>query len=286
MNVAYVQPVSVDGCATGLTDANGTPLFKPWTIAVSSASLVEQLKDFRCDNIHERGKTAGSETAKTAYYPRALCEAICRGLDAHEHHRQGGDIPAAADAAAEAGNQTPLALGSSTVTGFEPGGLEVRNQPSVDFLDMPKTTHKEATVPRAPLFGPRLTRAPLDSWTRMTQQVRPRIPRQWRLDRYVHLIPVAVPPSSTTFAGMVRRRWSRLWRHPLPGLTRMSHRWTWRQATASGSANCHAAHYSHYVVIRRIANGSPESKSAGCRAALQKERQNGSEEHLQRGSRC
>ena len=68
-----LQPVAADGCATGLLDANGSPLFKLWTIAVSSASLVEQLQVFRCDKSYEHGKTASSETAKTAYYPRALC---------------------------------------------------------------------------------------------------------------------------------------------------------------------------------------------------------------------
>ena len=53
--------VPVDGCATGLTDKNGTPLFKPWLVVVSSASLVEELKKFRCDKTHEHGKIAGDE---------------------------------------------------------------------------------------------------------------------------------------------------------------------------------------------------------------------------------
>ena len=38
-----LHPVPIDGCATGLTDKHGTPLYKPWLIAVSSASLVEEL---------------------------------------------------------------------------------------------------------------------------------------------------------------------------------------------------------------------------------------------------
>ena len=79
-----LHAVPVDGCATGLTDKNGVPLFKPWLIAVSSTALVEELKDSRCNKGHEHGKIAGDETANTAYYPRALCEAIHRGLDAHE----------------------------------------------------------------------------------------------------------------------------------------------------------------------------------------------------------
>ena len=138
----HLHPVPIDGCATGLTDKNSIPLYKPWLIAVSSAPLIEELKDFRCDKSHEHGKTAGDETARTAYYPRALCEALHRGLDAHDLHRQGGDMPAAI---AEAGNQTPL----TSVTGFGPGG----NQPSAGG-DMSKTKHKEASVPGAPSFGP------------------------------------------------------------------------------------------------------------------------------------
>ena len=63
-----LHPVPIDGCATGLTDKHGTPLYKPWLIAVSSASLVEELTDFRCDKTHDHGKIAGDETAKTAYY--------------------------------------------------------------------------------------------------------------------------------------------------------------------------------------------------------------------------
>ena len=93
-----IHAVPVDGCATGLTDKNSTPLFKPWLIAVSSTALVEELKNFCCGKNHEHGKIAGVETAKTAYYPRALCEAIHSGLDAHELHRQAGDISAATEA--------------------------------------------------------------------------------------------------------------------------------------------------------------------------------------------
>ena len=114
--------VPVDGCATGPTDKNGIPLFKPWLIAVSSTSLIEELKNPRCeknprcDKNHEHGKIAGAETAKTAYYLRAPCEAIHRGLDAHELHQPAGDIPAAT---AEAGIRNPLALSSAAVTVYD-----------------------------------------------------------------------------------------------------------------------------------------------------------------------
>ena len=173
-----LHPVLVDGCATGFTDKHGTPLYKPWLIAVSSASLVEELKNFRCDKSHEHGKIAGDLlTAKTSYYPRALCEAIHRGLDAHEFHRQAGDIPAAT---AEAGIWNPLALSSAAATVCEseasnrnpltPSSAAVTvydlaggNQTSVDVKDKPKTKHKEASVPDTPLFELRLTRFSLDA---------------------------------------------------------------------------------------------------------------------------
>ena len=112
-----LHPVPVDGCATGLTDKHGIPLYKPWLIAASSASQVEELKNFRCDKTHEHGKIAGDEAAKTAYYPRGLREAIHRGLDAHKLHRQAGDTPAAT---AEAGIRNPLTLSSAAVTVCEP----------------------------------------------------------------------------------------------------------------------------------------------------------------------
>ena len=86
-------------------------------IAVSSASLVEELKNFCCDKTHEHGKVAGDETAKTAYYSRALCEAIDRGLGAHELHRQAGDIPAAT---AEAGICNPSIFSSAAVKVCKP----------------------------------------------------------------------------------------------------------------------------------------------------------------------
>ena len=79
-----LHAVPFDGCATGLTDKNSVQLFKLWLIAVSSAALVEELKYFRCTKSHEYSKIAGDETAKTAYYPLALSEAIHRGLHAHE----------------------------------------------------------------------------------------------------------------------------------------------------------------------------------------------------------
>ena len=86
-----LQAVSVDGCATGITDKNSALLSKPWLIAVSSTALVEELNDFRCTKDHDHSKIAGDELENTAYYPRALCEAIYHGLGAHVRTKWGCD---------------------------------------------------------------------------------------------------------------------------------------------------------------------------------------------------
>ena len=76
--------IDVDGCAVGLTNADGQPILKPWRIAVTSELLANSLGGLRCDKTHEHASCAGRETARTAFYPVDLCRAIHRGLDHHE----------------------------------------------------------------------------------------------------------------------------------------------------------------------------------------------------------
>ena len=95
--------VSVDGCSTGFVAYEGVPIYKPWTIAVSSVHPADQLSSFLCDQSQVHAWCEGKETAKSAFYPMGLCAAIHRGLDACEDQRRGGTVPAAAVAAAEAG---------------------------------------------------------------------------------------------------------------------------------------------------------------------------------------
>ena len=81
-------PVSVDGCAAGVVDEEGTPIFKPWGIMVSDVHLAAAIGGFKCsgDHLHRRCE-GGQGVAQTAYYPRRLCEALHKGFDAHEAAR-------------------------------------------------------------------------------------------------------------------------------------------------------------------------------------------------------
>eukprot|EP00972_Heterocapsa_arctica_P046501 6862816-Heterocapsa_arctica.AAC.1 len=67
--------VDIDGCSVGVKDKKGVPIFKPWRFAVSSPHLAHVLQDRRCSRDHEHVKCAGGETAKSAFYPDALCRA-------------------------------------------------------------------------------------------------------------------------------------------------------------------------------------------------------------------
>ena len=81
-------PVSIDGCAAGVADEDGTPIFKPWRIMVSDVHLAASIGGFKCSGDHLHRRCAGGKlVAQTAYYPRRLCEAIHKGLDAHEAAR-------------------------------------------------------------------------------------------------------------------------------------------------------------------------------------------------------
>ena len=82
-------PVSVDGCAAGVVDEDGTPIFKPWRIMVSDVHLAAATGGFKCNGDHLHRRCEGSQkVAQTAYYPRRLCEALHESLDAHEAARE------------------------------------------------------------------------------------------------------------------------------------------------------------------------------------------------------
>ena len=71
-----------DGCRVGLVDANFRPFLKRWRVATTSKNLQKALSPLRCN--HERGykhaTIEGQETAKTARYPRKLCEVVLTTL--------------------------------------------------------------------------------------------------------------------------------------------------------------------------------------------------------------
>ena len=77
--------VDVDGCRVGVTTKAGEPILKPWRIAVSSPHLQNALQGLRCEGGHKHAPCAGAETARSAFYPEELCNAIHDGLDAHEN---------------------------------------------------------------------------------------------------------------------------------------------------------------------------------------------------------
>ena len=77
--------VDVDGCSVGVErKADGEPILKPWRFMVSSPHLAAQLQDFRCHGGHRHVPCSGADTARSAFYPEQLCEAVHKGLDEHE----------------------------------------------------------------------------------------------------------------------------------------------------------------------------------------------------------
>ena len=79
-----LEPVEIDGCAVGVRSRSGDPILKPWRIAVSSPQMMQALDGLRCPGGHAHVPCAGRETARSAFYPEQLCNAIHDGLDAHE----------------------------------------------------------------------------------------------------------------------------------------------------------------------------------------------------------
>ena len=78
-------PILVDGCAAGVVDEEGTPIFKPWRVMVSHVHLAAAIGGFKCSGDHLHGRCdGGQKVAQTAYYPWRLCEAIHKGFDSHE----------------------------------------------------------------------------------------------------------------------------------------------------------------------------------------------------------
>ena len=67
-----------EGCGFGMQDDKGVPIYKPWRVVTSCVRLANSLEEHRCR--HEVGfkhaKVQGSLTAKTASYPRAMCQCV------------------------------------------------------------------------------------------------------------------------------------------------------------------------------------------------------------------
>ena len=148
MSELKLEPVEIDGRAVGVRSKSGDPILKPWRIAVSSQHMKQALDDLRCQGGHEHVPCVGNETARSAFYPEQLCNAIHDGLDAHgsahamlatgTHVKPlqalaPGCTPVPGEGSRSAGNcigdkciatcplnQNPLTLGSAAVNAFDP----------------------------------------------------------------------------------------------------------------------------------------------------------------------
>ncbi len=63
-----LQPAKVDGCAVGLKDPDGVPMYKPWTVATDDAFIFKALNSKRCPGHPKHRKVEGSLTKLTENY--------------------------------------------------------------------------------------------------------------------------------------------------------------------------------------------------------------------------
>ena len=75
------QEVLFDGCAVGMRARDGNPIKKPWKLMTTSKRIKSYFENMRCSHHpSEHTKAAGSETARTAFYPAEMTELIIRAL--------------------------------------------------------------------------------------------------------------------------------------------------------------------------------------------------------------
>ena len=144
--------VDVDGCAVGsCTGDRKHLLYKPWRFAVSSPSLFDVLVPLRCSRDHLHSPVSGSDTKQSGHYPRALAEAIHRGLDTHERERA-EVLPAmiAVDDVDVSGVALPAGISIDALGGIRCDGVE---------SPLDERAHREKSrSPEPPLFNTMITR--------------------------------------------------------------------------------------------------------------------------------
>ena len=75
------MPVEFDGCAVGVQSTRGRPIKKSWRLMTTSKAIVELFSQFQCSHKpHEHDHAVGSQTARTAFYPRQMTVEIARAL--------------------------------------------------------------------------------------------------------------------------------------------------------------------------------------------------------------
>ena len=149
---------------------------KHWRIAINSQHMKQALDGLRCQGGHVHVPCAGDETARSAFYPEQLCNAIHDGLDAHksahampatethvkplqalvpgcmsvpgEGSRSAGSCIGDGCVATCPGNQNPLTLGSAAAKVFEP---EARNRNPLTLSSAAVTVCEPEASNRNPL---------------------------------------------------------------------------------------------------------------------------------------
>ena len=73
--------VLFDGCAVGMKSKDGKPIRKPWKLMTTSLRIKAFFENMKCSHDpSEHAKAAGSETARTAFYPQEMTELIISAL--------------------------------------------------------------------------------------------------------------------------------------------------------------------------------------------------------------
>ena len=74
-------PVEFDGCAVGVKSTKGRPIKKRWRLMTTSRAIVDMFSQFQCTHKpHEHDQAVGSQTARTAFYPRQMTVQIAKAL--------------------------------------------------------------------------------------------------------------------------------------------------------------------------------------------------------------
>ena len=68
----------MDGCRYGLRNDQGEFLNKAWTILTTDLHFYNEFRLKVCLKNHQHAWVHGMDTARSAYYPRAMCTSIAR----------------------------------------------------------------------------------------------------------------------------------------------------------------------------------------------------------------
>ena len=86
--------VLFDGCAVGVTSKDGHPIRKPWKLMTTSKRIKLYFENMKCSHhSSEHSQAAGSETARTAFYPKEMTELIIRALYPSRIHAHAPAMP-------------------------------------------------------------------------------------------------------------------------------------------------------------------------------------------------